>query len=152
MKHVKLFESFDSGFKVISVFEGSEIYLGVFEENMANELYQKMMVYNVEPSDGFGPVIKIEDLPANHDTAVVELGGEGLFTTNAMEYENATGMEMPPVIKSPGQDYQPPTDDSPILFYANRNLGNQFVWSNGWGQTGTVSVEQMMKIIDNGNR
>ena len=145
MKHIKIFEDFSMGdnFKAISVFPegGSDLYVGVFPSGQADQIYADLMSANK------GSLIEILDIPHYHDVVFSELGGEGLSSANAKDYESKTGQPLPELVQL-GKSYNF-DDDYHIGFLVSKGL-NQFIGVNGVGQTFPVSVNKMIDVVKGG--
>jgi len=157
MKYVQLFEDFSTAlgsenYKAISIFPegGSDIYVGFFPAQMADQIYSKLIAANQEyiagsryPERDPGSLIEILDIPPSDDVVFSKLGGEGLSSTNSEDYESKTGQPLPELVQL-GKPYN--LDDDHIGFLVNKKL-NQFIKLDYTGQTFPISPDSMIELV-----
>lgn len=135
MKHIKLFEAWqdgDQGYQAISVFPegGSDLYVGVFPTALAQEIESNLMSCS-------GILVNTTDVAPGDDAVVSALGGEGLHSASAAEFD---------ALVIPGEDYLALQEDAPIPFLIDRSL-NAFVGVNGYGMTEVVAPEKLISMF-----
>jgi hypothetical protein len=142
MKHVKLFESFFTGYSAVGVFLETQMSVGVFPTEEAEEIYTAL---NLKKKPEFDSVssIHILELPEDHDLVGVSLGATELYTTTEEDIIGAGGEATHDIVEL-GRNYE--MGEEAMLFKAYRDL-NGFVLLDSAGGTRFLSKKQMLEHI-----
>ena len=141
MKHIKLFESFMSqGFTAVIVFMENKMAVGVFPNDEALRIYNKLS--SVIPPNSDFLSSEVIEIPEGHDLVVVPLGGKGISTSNEEEMANY-GDPVDDIVEL-GEDYDFGTEDQQMVFRVNPGV-NGFVVLDSAGGTTLESADQIFK-------
>jgi hypothetical protein len=141
MKHVKLFEQFDTKeYSVIGFFMETQMAVGVFPSDEAKMIYSRLTELIPEETDYSG--IEIIDIPDNHDLVIVPMGGKGISTSNIAEMENY-GDNVGDIVEL-GKNYE---YDNPehMIFKADRELDG-FVVLDSSGGTRLLNPDALISM------
>ena len=144
MKHIKLFEAFESntGLSAVGVFLETQMAVGVFPTPRAISIFKKLR--ESIPQDVDYIDVEIVGITEGHDLVIVPLGGKGITTSTREEMENY-GDPVHDVVEL-GKFYDYGENPSSMAFKVNPEVDG-FVLLDSAGGTHLMSPSEMMHHV-----